>query len=323
MPAGQADRSTRSVASATQAPSRMPPSVSIAGYHASAELRVSTASLHAAHRRGNPKENPTPASRHAAAKPWVAPAESERISTCRLVRVIPAGVGSLRRQRRQRLHQDDDVVGGGVGAGVAGPQHPGQGLARRRCRGGPETPAAGESRTSSSRSAAAFSLLSEWSMTRVASMSMCSQPSRGRGGAGRPGRCPAPRSGGPHPGRCAASIRSSTSRHIVVVEAFAPEHMLAIAAQLPDPVDAVRAVGDRGRQIGEHLPGCMHPRAPVGVRQHRGDLRRQPGQVGQLAQHAHPGVRHHTMAVRRHFHPRYRPRYSSPAKCLPARTMEP
>ena len=83
------------------------------------------------------------------------------------------------------------------------------------------------------------------------------------------------------------------------------EDMRAVTASLPDPVDAVRAVGDRGSQIGEHIPRCMHPRAPVGVRQSSADLRRQPSLVCQLTQHAHPGVRHHTMTVGRDFHPRH------------------
>ena len=50
-------------------------------------------------------------------------------------------------------------------------------------------------------------------------------------------------------------------------------------------------------------PGLMHPRTPIGVRQHRGDLRRQAGQIGDLPQHPDPGMRHHTLAVRGHFHP--------------------
>lgn len=50
--------------------------------------------------------------------------------------------------------------------------------------------------------------------------------------------------------------------------------MLTVAAQLTDPVDAVRPIGDRSSQISEHLPGCIHPPAAVGVGQRRGDLRR-------------------------------------------------
>jgi len=40
------------------------------------------------------------------------------------------------------------------------------------------------------------------------------------------------------------------------------EDVLTVTAQLSDPVDAVRPVSDRGSQIGEHLPGRIHPRAP-------------------------------------------------------------
>ena len=110
-------------------------------------------------------------------------------------------------------------------------------------------------------------------MTRVASISMCSQP-RGGGGAGRPRRRPRCGPGRPH---SPAGVR----RRYVIDQpphrgrrGFRTEDMLTIAAQLADPVDAVRAVGDRGRQIGEHLAGGIHPRAPVGVRQRGGDLRR-------------------------------------------------
>ena len=47
----------------------------------------------------------------------------------------------------------------------------------------------------------------------------------------------------------------------------------------------------------------MDPRPVIGVGQPGGDLLRQPAQISDLAQHAHPGVRHDTLAVRRHFHP--------------------
>ena len=111
-------------------------------------------------------------------------------------------------------------------------------------------------------------------MTRVASISMCSQPCRC-------GAAPAS-----HAAARAVGPRRPHRRQVRGVDALIdqPPHrgrrglrtedVLTIAAQLPDPVDAVRAVGDRGRQIGEHLPGGVHPRAPVGVRQRGGDLRR-------------------------------------------------
>jgi len=82
--------------------------------------------------------------------------------------------------------------------------------------------------------------------------------------------------------------------------------MLAVTTSLPHPVDTVRPVSDAGGQIGEHRTRIMGPRAPEGIRQHRGDLRRQPGQLRHLAQHPHPGVRHDTMTVGGHFHPRNR-----------------
>lgn len=49
--------------------------------------------------------------------------------------------------------------------------------------------------------------------------------------------------------------------------------MLTVAAQLSDTVDAVRPVGHRDSQIGEDIPGCVHPRAAIGVGQRGGDLR--------------------------------------------------
>src|SRR5271166_7161976 len=68
VPAGHFDKSTSSVASATQAPSRMPPPDSIAGYQPSAVLSISTASRIGAS-IAVPRENPTPDVRQAAAKP--------------------------------------------------------------------------------------------------------------------------------------------------------------------------------------------------------------------------------------------------------------
>jgi hypothetical protein len=70
-----------------------------------------------------PKKNPTPARRYAAANPWVAPAESERIKICgasrlnlRCVQVIWPRTRT-RRQRVQRLAPHHDVIGGAVATG--------------------------------------------------------------------------------------------------------------------------------------------------------------------------------------------------------------
>ncbi|BBY57632.1 hypothetical protein MSAR_07680 [Mycolicibacterium sarraceniae] len=79
--------------------------------------------------------------------------------------------------------------------------------------------------------------------------------------------------------------------------------MLTVAAQLSHTVDAVRTVGDRSRQIGEHLTRGVHPPAAVGIGGHRGDLQGQAREIGELTQQAHPSMRHDTLAVSRHFHP--------------------
>lgn len=79
--------------------------------------------------------------------------------------------------------------------------------------------------------------------------------------------------------------------------------MLTIPAELAHSVDAVRSVGHRGGQIGEHRSRGVNPRAAVGIGQHRRDLRGQPGQIGQFPQQPHPGVRHHATAIGRDFHP--------------------
>ena len=97
---------------------------------------------------------------------------------------------------------------------------------------------------------------------------------RCRGGAGRPRRRSGGCSGSTHPRQVRgvdARIDQPPHRRS---RGRRTEDVLAVAAQLSDPVDAVRPVGDRGGQIGEHLPGCVYPRTPIGVRQSGGDLRR-------------------------------------------------
>jgi hypothetical protein len=73
-----------------------------------------------------------------------------------------------------------------------------------------------------------------------------------------------------------------------------------------DAVDAVRAIVDRGGQIGEHRSRRIGPRPPIGINRRCGDPRREPGQVRQFPQRPYPGVRYDTMAVRGHLHPRNR-----------------
>lgn len=130
------------------------------------------------------------------------------------------------------------------------------------------------------------------------------QPTLGGGGSGPPGRRPRPGPRCPHPRQVGGIDALIDQPPHGGRRRLRAEHMLTIAAQLTNCVDAVRSVGDRGRQIGEHVPGRIHPRAVVGVGQRGGDLRRQPSAVRELAQHAHPGMRHDTMTVGGHFHPR-------------------
>jgi len=70
--------------------------------------------------------------------------------------------------------------------------------------------------------------------------------------------------------------------------------------QRPDTGHAVGAVGDRDRQISEDPAGVVHPRAPIGVGQHLGDVLDQPGQVRDLPQQPHPGMGHHAHTIGRY-----------------------
>ena len=82
--------------------------------------------------------------------------------------------------------------------------------------------------------------------------------------------------------------------------------MLPIPAALPDAVNAVRPVGHRRDQVGEHRTRRIHPRTSIRVRQYGRHLRRKPSHSSQFTQHPHPGMRHNTMTIRGHFHPRNR-----------------
>ena len=71
-----------------------------------------------------------------------------------------------------------------------------------------------------------------------------------------------------------------------------------------DPRDAVRAVGDRGRQVREHPSRVVQPRALVSVGQYLAHPTGQTGQIGHLAQQPDAGVRDHAVAVRADLDPR-------------------
>ncbi len=73
--------------------------------------------------------------------------------------------------------------------------------------------------------------------------------------------------------------------------------------QAPDTGHAVGTVGDRRREIGEDPARVVHPRALVGVGQHRADPLGQPRQVRDLPQQPDTGMRHHARPVGRHMEP--------------------
>ncbi len=186
--------------------------------------------------------------------------------------VVAARVGSpWCGQRRQRLVQDDDVVTGGVGAGAAGAQQPGQGfptgdfraVQKRQQRMVPEGLLPGRGRF----------LLVVGVVDHQRGVDVDVQPATRCGSSsGGPGRRAGRGPRGPHP------------RQVRGVDPFVdqpphrgrrglrPEHVLTVTAQLADGVDAVRPVGDRGSQISEHFAGRIHPRPAVGIGQRGGDL---------------------------------------------------
>ena len=184
-------------------------------------LRVSTASCTRTS-TGKPKENPTP--------PAGRPRRNHRWHRRSRSGSAPRLSGSAGRRGRAGTEPEstpvpgehDDVVGGGVGARVPGSQLAGQPLPRRRSRGGPQTPAAGEA---------------EGLLPGRRGVLLAVGVIEDQGGIDIDGQPPSP--GGAAPaahaaaravaraaliaGRCAASMRSSTSRHVVVIDAFAPK----------------------------------------------------------------------------------------------------
>jgi hypothetical protein len=188
--------------------------------------------------------------------------------------LVVVGVGPPpRRQGGQCLRQDDDVVTGGIGAGVAGAQHPGQGfpagdlraVQKRQQRMKTEGLLPG-------RGSPGFVV---GVVDHQGGVDVDVQPAiTGGGGSGLPG-C-RPRSGpcGPHPREVRGIDALIDQPPHCGRRRLRAEDMLTVTAQLADPVNAIRPISHRGRQIGEHLPGRVHPRAAVGVRQRGGDLRR-------------------------------------------------
>ena len=164
------------------------------------------------------------------------------------------------------------MVGGGVGAGVAGAQQPGQGfpagdlgaVQKRQQRMEAERLLPGRQPR----------LLVVGVIDDQGGIDVDVQPPRSGGAAPAAHAAPARGPRRPDPGQVRGVDPLIDQPPHRGRRGLRAEDVLTIAAELSDPVDAVRAVGDRGGQIGEHLTGGVHPRAAVGVGQRGGDLRR-------------------------------------------------
>jgi hypothetical protein len=104
------------------------------------------------------------------------------------------------------------------------------------------------------------------------------------------------------PARSASSIPSSTRRH-VVSEATGP-NTFGLINKGGDVADALSAIGDHHRDIGQYPARIVHclRRHPAG--EHRRQLPGQRRGIGQIGQQARPGVRHHTDTISRDFNGR-------------------
>ena len=87
-----------------------------------------------------------------------------------------------------------------------------------------------------------------------------------------------------------------------LIAVWAMNHRASNIKAFPQSNPQPAAVGHRRGQIGEHRTRGMNPRTLVGIGQHRRDLLRQPSQIGEFPQQAHPGVRHNPTPVARYFH---------------------
>jgi len=164
------------------------------------------------------------------------------------------------------------VVGGGVGAGVARAQQPGQRFAasdlgavqKRQQRVVTPRLLPGRGRL----------LFVVGVIDRDGGIDIQVQPFPGRRcRPGRPGLFPGMSAGSPDTGQMlGVNPRIDEAPHRGR-RRRSTEDMFTVTAALPDPVDAVRPAGDRGGQIGEHRTRRIGPRAPIRVRQCGRDLR--------------------------------------------------
>ena len=98
--------------------------------------------------------------------------------------------------------------------------------------------------------------------------------------------------------RSALAIASST-RQQVESDATGP-NTRGLVSQRGDVADGLAAVGDHHRQIGQHPAGIMRGLRRRTVREHRRQLRRQRGLVGQIGEQPRARMRHDTGAISGH-----------------------
>ena len=274
VPSGQEDRSSRSVISATSAPSRSSmPSAVTAGRH----RRLGTASTAGSDGFGQVVADgethaPVPAGidETVAEAPGIGPGHD-----LDLVRVD--------RQLLQGGVEDLDVVGGGVRPGVAGAELAGQGLP-----GGveidqqgmePEPPLVGRCR---------LFLLRVGVDQRPVEVEHVEPRIHARRPGRRPSLRPSPPDGGQH--RLVDGAQRAPRRrrrgHVAEQRRLVPQR-----AQVRD---GLPVVGQHHGQIDQDLAPVMAPTALFRPRHHRRQPIRQPGRLGQIAQQPGPCMVHDT-----------------------------
>ncbi len=212
------------------------------------------------------------------------------------VRVATPGPG-VGWQRGDRHVQHLDVIGGGVAAGVARAQQPGQRLATGDVRAVQvaQQRVEAEALLPGRRGVLLLRVRGQQARVEVEPQHL-RRIGQVRSGAGRPG--PLPRRGPCRPQEIQPH-RVDPVHHPPRgrVRGDRPEQ-LRLIPQRPQVPQRVPTVCDGHRQIHQHLPGRMRGRQRVGVDQRGGPALDQTGLGRQLAQQRGPSVRHDPLTIR-------------------------
>jgi hypothetical protein len=200
----------------------------------------------------------------------------------------------ISRQLLQGHVQHRHVIGGGVRPGVPGSQQAGQRLPARDLRPVQERQQRVEAKGLLPRGRRVLFLAVRDADRRI---EVDPQPNSGIRGCPRlPGTCPRGGPRCPHSGQVGLvdPVRQPPRRRH---RRHRAEQRFPVAQHL-DPGHRVRSVGDRHRQVSEHLPRQVQRQPPVGVEQRPTHRARQARFPGQLPQQRGPGMRHHAPPVR-------------------------